>query len=145
MTFGCADPEIENISLIKTDDGLSFEQEGQSVCPEVRLTPKSDGSLDLRTKYYLYPGGLMLSDSDEISGTWILDGDLFTICENMDSDAIDISRSNNRIVLTEFDNNLEGSLSLSLEKEQNPKSKVIRTTLCNSFLYMNFQFSPKLS
>ncbi len=82
------------------------------------MTLKSDGSLDLRTKYYVGPGGLMLSNNDEISGTWILDGDdLFTICENMDCEAIDISSSNNRIVLTEFDNNLEGSLSLSLEKE----------------------------
>ena len=117
-TSGCADAEFENVTFNQTDDGLCFERDGQKACVDICLTLNADGTALFETTYALDAGGFVLSDRDELSGTWMLEGDILTLCEDMECDAINIAQSDNKIVITDFDDDLECSVSLTLEKQQ---------------------------
>lgn len=117
-TSGCTDDEVNNLTFSFSDeDGLCVDQDGQTLCVDITFTFKADGTVDTDSRFVIDTGGIRLSETDMDSGTWTyLDG-VLEICFDGDCESINISGSSDRISLSQYDDDLECTFSISIERQ----------------------------
>ena len=117
-TTGCNDADFNSLDFMFTnDDGLCAEQDNQSFCVDITFVFSGDGTVDINSKFNILAGGIMLSDMDMTTGTWTQTETSLEVCADNECQNISITASDDRITLSQYDEDLECTLTLVIEKQ----------------------------